>query len=157
MALPALSIPLFDADNHLYETREALTKYLPERYKGAIDYVEVRGRTKIVVRGRISEYIPNPTFEVVGRPGALADYFGGNNPDGRTPREIIGEPMRSVDAFLEMHLVRYKRPESYEISAEPLRDDAGKARRSALRAERITWLERGLPFKILPPSTERVN
>ena len=41
MARPALSIPLFDADNHLYETRDALTKYLPERYRGAIDYVEV--------------------------------------------------------------------------------------------------------------------
>jgi hypothetical protein len=26
MAQPALSIPLFDADNHLYETRDALTK-----------------------------------------------------------------------------------------------------------------------------------
>jgi hypothetical protein len=34
MAQPALSIPLFDADNHLYETRDALTKYLPERWRG---------------------------------------------------------------------------------------------------------------------------
>ena len=61
MPTSALDIPVFDADNHLYETRDALTTFLPDRYKGAIDYVEVRGRTKIVVRRRISEYIPNPT------------------------------------------------------------------------------------------------
>ena len=59
--------PVFDADNHLYETRDAFTRHLPDRYKSAIDYVDVRGRTKIVVRGTISEYIPNPTFDVVAR------------------------------------------------------------------------------------------
>jgi hypothetical protein len=66
----ARNFPVFDADNHLYETREALTKHLPRRHKGAVDYIDVRGRTKIVVRGQISEYIPNPTFDVVARPGA---------------------------------------------------------------------------------------
>lgn len=34
-----LGFPVFDADNHLYETRDALTRYLPEQYRGAIDYV----------------------------------------------------------------------------------------------------------------------
>ena len=65
-----LSFPVFDADNHMYEPQEALTKYLPEKRKNVIDYVQVRGRTKIVVRGHISEYIPNPTFEKVAKPGA---------------------------------------------------------------------------------------
>src|ERR1700733_1282169 len=90
---------IFDADNHLYETKEALTKYLPERYKNAVDYVEVRGRTKIVVRGQISEYIPNPTFDVVARPGAQEDYYRNGNPDGKSRREIFGEPMRAIAAF----------------------------------------------------------
>jgi predicted TIM-barrel fold metal-dependent hydrolase len=98
---PVLDIPVFDADNHLYETQDALTKFLPERYRGAIDYVEVRGRVKIVVRGRISEYIPNPTFEVVARPGAQEDYFRHGNPEGKSRREIFGEPMRSIPAFRE--------------------------------------------------------
>ena len=74
MADGPLGIPVFDADNHLYETREALTKFVPDRYKGAIDYVEVRGRTKIVVRGRISEYIRQPDVRCGGpprRPGAV--------------------------------------------------------------------------------------
>jgi predicted TIM-barrel fold metal-dependent hydrolase len=101
MASPLLDIPVFDADNHMYETRDSLTKFLPDRYKRAVDYVEVKGRTKIVVRGTISEYIPNPTFEVVARPGAQEDYFRKGNPDGLSRREIFGEPMRSIPAFRE--------------------------------------------------------
>src|SRR3954451_13359364 len=96
-----VDIPVFDADNHLYETRDSLTKFLPDRYKHAVDYVEVRGRTKIVVRGQISDYIPNPTFDVVARPGAQEDYFRRGNPEGKSRREIFGEPMRSIPAFRE--------------------------------------------------------
>jgi hypothetical protein len=101
MSAPVLDIPVFDADNHMYETKEALTKHLPDPYKSAIDYVEVRGRTKIVVRGQISEYIPNPTFDVVARPGAQEDYFRHGNPEGKSRREIFGEPMRAIPAFRE--------------------------------------------------------
>jgi len=97
----ATDFPVFDADNHLYETEEALTRHLPSRYKGAIDYVQVRGRTKIVVRGAISEYIPNPTFEVVARPGAQEQYFREGNPEGLSYRELIGDPMRCIPAFRE--------------------------------------------------------
>lgn len=94
-----LGFPVFDADNHLYETREALTKYLPDAYKGAIDYIDVHGRTKIVVRGQITDYIPNPTFERVGKPGAQAEYFKHGNPDGKTIREIIGRGIDCPEAF----------------------------------------------------------
>jgi predicted TIM-barrel fold metal-dependent hydrolase len=94
-------VPLFDADNHLYETRDALTKFMPGQYKGAIDYVEVQGRTKIMVQGRVSEYIPNPTFDVVARPGAQEDYYRRGNPEGKSRREIFGKPIRSIPAFRE--------------------------------------------------------
>jgi predicted TIM-barrel fold metal-dependent hydrolase len=97
----ALSFPLFDADNHLYETQESLTKYLPKQYKDAIQYVQVNGRTKIAIRGQISDYIPNPTFEVVARPGAMEEYFKHGNPEGKSRREIFGEPMRGIPAFRE--------------------------------------------------------
>src|SRR3954451_2343931 len=100
MGVPA-DLTIFDADNHFYETKEALTKFLPDRYKNAIDYVDVRGRTKIVVRGKISEYIPNPTFDVVARPGAQEDYYRKGNPEGKSRREISGEPMRAIPAFRE--------------------------------------------------------
>ncbi len=94
-----IGFPIFDADNHMYETREALTRHLPDRYAGAIDYVDVHGRTKIVVRGQITDYIPNPTFDRVGRPGAQADYFKNGNPEGKTQRELIGRGIDCPDSF----------------------------------------------------------
>ena len=97
--LNSLGFPVFDADNHLYETTDALTKFLPPEYKGAIDYVDVHGRTKIMVRGQISDYIPNPTFERVGRPGAQEEYFRIGNPDGKSYREIIGRGIDCPPAF----------------------------------------------------------
>src|ERR1700730_13653172 len=98
---PELPYPLFDADNHLYETEDSLTKYLPKAHKNVIQYVQVNGRTKIAIRGQISDYIPNPTFEVVARPGAMEEYFATGNPEGKSRREIFGEPMRSIPAFRE--------------------------------------------------------
>lgn len=96
-----LPFPLFDADNHLYETEDALTRYLPKIYESAIQYVQVKGRTKIAIRGQISDYIPNPTFDVVAKPGAWEDYFRDGNPDGKTLREVTGKPMKAIPAFRE--------------------------------------------------------
>src|SRR3546814_17610588 len=93
--------PVFDADNHLYETRDAFTRHLPDKYKGAVDYTEVNGRTKIMIRGVVSEYIPNPTFDVVARPGAQEESFRIGHPEGKSYRAIIGEPMRDIPAFRE--------------------------------------------------------
>src|ERR1700761_6123218 len=94
-----LGYPVFDADNHLYETEDAFTRHLPSQYQGLFKYVQVNGRTKIAVDNGISDYIPTPPFDVVAPPGALADYSGGNNPEGKSQREIMGKPMRAVDAF----------------------------------------------------------
>ena len=33
----ALDVPVFDADNHLYETRDSLTTHLPDKWKNAVD------------------------------------------------------------------------------------------------------------------------
>jgi len=96
-----LPYPLFDADNHLYETEDSLTRFLPKAYADAIQYVQVNGRTKIAIRGKISEYIPNPTFSVVAKPGAMEDYFKHGNPEGKSRREIFGEPMKAIPAFRE--------------------------------------------------------
>jgi predicted TIM-barrel fold metal-dependent hydrolase len=99
MATRKLDFPVFDADNHLYETKDALTKYLPEAQAGAIDYVDVHGREKIAVRGQISNYIPNPTFARVGVPGAQEQYFKEGNPDGKSYKEIIGRGIDCPPAF----------------------------------------------------------
>jgi len=51
--------------------------------------------------------------------------------DGSTDAEGLGEHLRE-------HLVSYKIPRSFEFVDEPLRNDAGKVRRTALRDARIT-------------------
>ncbi len=93
-----LPYPVFDADNHFYEPKEALTQFLPDHRKGVIDYIDVRGRTKIMVRNHISDYIPNPTFEVVARPGAQEEYFR-HGSGGKSYREVMGKPMKAIPAF----------------------------------------------------------
>lgn len=92
---------VFDADNHLYETEDSLTRYLPATHRDLIRFVEVRGRKKLVVRDRLTEFIPNPTFEVVARPGAHMAFYAGDNPEGRSLRELTGTPMASIPAFRE--------------------------------------------------------
>ncbi len=93
---------VFDADNHLYETEEALTRHLPVALQGG---GRLRRRCGGAPRSwcgaAISEYIPNPTFEVVARPGAQEEYFRVGNPQGQSYRELIGEPMKCIPAFRE--------------------------------------------------------
>ncbi len=96
-----LDFPVFDVDNHMYETTDALTKHIDPAYAGVIDYVEIKGRTKITVKGHISDYIPNPTFNKVAAPGAQEDYFQNGNPGGKTRREIMGKAIESPAAYRE--------------------------------------------------------
>jgi predicted TIM-barrel fold metal-dependent hydrolase len=96
-----LAFPVFDADNHMYEPPDALTRHLPERYAKVIQYVQVKGRTKIAVKGQISDYIPNPTFEKVAAPGAEEEYYKSGNPEGKSRREIYGKPIQAPSAFFE--------------------------------------------------------
>jgi predicted TIM-barrel fold metal-dependent hydrolase len=96
----SLDFPVFDVDNHMYETVDAFTKFLPDQYANLIQYVQVNGRTKIAVRGKISDYIPNPTFEVVAAPGAQENYFKEGNKEGKSRREIMGKPIRSLPGFM---------------------------------------------------------
>jgi bile acid-coenzyme A ligase len=60
---------------------------------------------------------------------------------GNVVHAIVDAPDGSVTqavliAHLETRLVRYKIPRTFEFVSEPLRDDAGKVRRKALRDER---------------------
>jgi bile acid-coenzyme A ligase len=61
---------------------------------------------------------------------------------GSTVHAIVEADASALDErelleFLGERLVRYKIPRSIELVEEPLRDDAGKVRRSALRAARV--------------------
>ena len=97
-----LAFPVFDADNHMYETQDAFTKYLPPEYEGLVKYVQVKGRTKIALRNQISEYIPNPTFNKVAPPGAQELEFRLKNPSSKTkpqPGDVaVAAPPRYIEA-----------------------------------------------------------
>ena len=102
MASRKLDFAVFDADNHMYETPAAMTKHIDPAFKGVIDYVNVDGRTKLTVKGNISEYIPNPTFEKVAAPGAQEEYFKNGNPEGKSRREILGKAIVAPPAYREL-------------------------------------------------------
>ncbi len=96
----------FDADNHLYETREAMTKFLPPRYEGLIKYVDIEGRTKLAIKDKISNYIPNPTFVKVAAPGASGfDVTKGGGGFGSRARSLHARGklvvMPGIDAFFD--------------------------------------------------------
>ncbi|MCH4269687.1 MAG: AMP-binding protein [Brevundimonas sp.] len=55
-----------------------------------------------------------------------------------------------AEVFLTGRLSAHKHPGSYEAVTDPVRDDAGKVRRMALRAERVAWLRAGHAFEIIP-------
>jgi predicted TIM-barrel fold metal-dependent hydrolase len=97
----------FDSDNHLYENRDALTKFLPREYEGVVKYVEVDGRTKLAIRDRISDFIPNPTFSKVAVPGGAGfditkqdkrgDFGGAKSLHGSG--KLVAMP--GIDAFFD--------------------------------------------------------
>src|SRR6478736_1136422 len=83
-----LDFPIFDADNHLYETEDAFTRHLPKEHRNLFRFVELNGRKKLVIRNLLTDFIPNPTFEVVAAPGAHMAFYAADNPDGKSLREL---------------------------------------------------------------------
>src|SRR6202022_3994320 len=82
--------PIFDADQHMYETPDALTRHLPDEFKPKVQFVQIGRHTRIAILNKITDYMPNPTFERVAAPGAHEKFYSGQNPEGR--------PMRAVAA-----------------------------------------------------------
>jgi predicted TIM-barrel fold metal-dependent hydrolase len=95
----ALGYPVYDADNHLYEPEEAILSHLPRKFASQFQYVTVNGRKKLAIGGQISEYIPNPTFDVLAPPGAHEKWYRANNREGLTLRELSGKPIACLPAF----------------------------------------------------------
>jgi bile acid-coenzyme A ligase len=88
------------------------------------------------VEGALLEHPGVEGAVVIGLPdedmGALVHAIVRLDP---TSAEAAGE--ESLKAFLATRLARYKLPRSFEFTDEPLRDEAGKVRRSQLRQDRI--------------------
>jgi len=87
-----VAFPYFDCDNHFYESHDAFTRYIEPEFKSrAVQWVEVNGKTRLMVGEKINRFIPNPTFDPITKPGQLDEYFRGRNPKSQDTRELFGE------------------------------------------------------------------
>ncbi len=113
-------------------------------------------RTDLILRGGANVYPAEVEAALYGHPDVEnAVVVGLPDPDlgARVHAIVQAKPGRKLDvadlcAFMAEQLARYKLPESYEFTEQMVRDDAGKVRRSALRAERAEWLAQGRDFRI---------
>jgi len=74
---------IFDADNHMYETKDALLRYLPEQYRSAIRFVEVEGRTRIALQNA-SPTTSRTDLRGGGRARHVRGFLRGAQHRGRT-------------------------------------------------------------------------
>lgn len=88
--------PLFDCDNHYYEAADAFTRHVPRKMQSrCVQWVEMDGKRRHLVAGKLNHAVGNPTFNPISKPGALREYYRGN-PEGKTFYELIRsklEPM----------------------------------------------------------------
>ncbi|MBT94459.1 MAG: amidohydrolase [Acidimicrobiaceae bacterium] len=68
----------FDCDHHYYEAEDAFTRHMdPMMMQRAMQWVNINGKKRLMVGGKINRFIPNPTFDPIAKPGCLDDYFRG--------------------------------------------------------------------------------
>ena len=114
-------------------------------------------RSDMILRGGANIYPAEVEAALVAHPDIKTSVVLGL-PDadlgGRLHAIIEVDPATDADAviaslphFLGDLLSKYKHPETYEIAHDSHRDDAGKVRRTMLRAERVRWLEEGREFR----------
>jgi len=120
---------------------------------GDIGYLDADGylyladrQTDMILRGGANIYPAEVEAALDAHPNVRSSVVIGLPDEGLGNRvhAIIDAPNGVGDAELLAHLadrlVQYKIPQSFEYVTSPLRDDAGKVRRSALRAARIAAL-----------------
>src|ERR1700751_1201310 len=88
-----IDYPIYDADQHFYEASDTFLRHLYPAASDAFRWVtdDRTGRTNLLIGDRLFTMISNPTFDPVGRPGALAAYFRGENADGKDARALMGK------------------------------------------------------------------
>jgi bile acid-coenzyme A ligase len=118
-------------------------------------------RTDMIVSGGANIYPAEIEAALDAHPAiASSAVVGLPHPDfGRVPHALIelkaggdAPDAADLDAFLSGRLARYKLPYTFEVSSTPLRDDAGKVRRNAVRDDCETRLAAGAKFPALRQS-----
>jgi bile acid-coenzyme A ligase len=132
---------------------------------GDLGYVDAEGylylvdrRTDMIVTGGANVYPAEVEAALDAYPGVRSSAVIGLPDDDRgqsvhaivdvpdldlADAAAVGQLIDELRATLREHIVTYKVPRSFEFVREPLRDDAGKVRRSALRDERVGPTESG--------------
>ena len=96
-----LGFSVFDADNHMYETEARVYEVPPgpvprcDRLRGC------KGTQEDCGAGADFGVHPESHVRDRGPAGREEEYFRRGNPEGKSRREIFGEPMRSIPAFRE--------------------------------------------------------
>jgi bile acid-coenzyme A ligase len=99
--------------------------------------------TDMIVSGAANVYPAEVEGALDAHPGVHASAVIGLPDDDLGQRVVAivqaepGVTAAELDAHLADLVAPYKRPRGYEFTDRPLRDEAGKVRRSALRAERL--------------------
>jgi bile acid-coenzyme A ligase len=117
---------------------------------GDLGYLDEEGflylvdrKTDMIVSGGANVYPAEVEGAIDAHPAVRSSAVVGLPDDdlGQRVHAIVDAPAGVSEAQLREHLeerlVRFKIPRSFEFVDEPLRDDAGKVRRSALREARI--------------------
>ena len=87
---------MWDADNHLYETTDALTRHLPShREKDLFWVTDDRGHRHLILDKQWWDYIPNPTFDPVSRAGSLTEMLAGE----KSRDQVQLDGMRIVESL----------------------------------------------------------
>jgi predicted TIM-barrel fold metal-dependent hydrolase len=74
---PLVARSLFDADTHYYEALDAFTRYAdPTLSHKTVRWITTDdGKRRLLVGEHLFRFIANPTFDPIGRPGALTAMF----------------------------------------------------------------------------------
>jgi predicted TIM-barrel fold metal-dependent hydrolase len=86
---PDVDYALCDADQHYYEAQDCLTRHLDPKFRSVVKWIDVDGRTTVMIHGKQLTVVPNPTYNPVGVPGSLEIYFRAENIEGKPLRDIV--------------------------------------------------------------------
>ncbi len=74
--MPAIDPPLFDADNHYYESRDCFTRYIEPKFRDKAIHVESDGeRERVMIGDRPFTFLENTYYETVTKPGSLREML----------------------------------------------------------------------------------
>jgi predicted TIM-barrel fold metal-dependent hydrolase len=108
--------PVFDADHHYYEALDAFTRHVPEEWRPrCVQPVQMDGRTRHIVGGRINQTVSNPTFDPIVKPGAMMEFFRGN-PQRKQLSECLAEREPIPDHYRDP-AARLRKMDEQELQA----------------------------------------